>query len=256
MFFRAAACLAGLLVAGTTSAAERYGAPPAGIEARLDRLVAAYPAFLAGHDDKDLIWKDGTRMPLSDGRTDKDFDTLLEQPDVDDMFAFAYPPGKSFPVPATNFDPGRVRYEPLFRRMYGDCRKGEVTPRMREIVWLPTTAKVKVRVTTVNGVDKALEAVSRDLEQLPKEFQKYLAPIAGIYNCRAIAGTKLQSVHGYGAAIDINTAFADYWRWGGPKWKNRIPAEIAEVFERHGFIWGAKWNHYDTMHFEYRPELL
>jgi peptidoglycan LD-endopeptidase CwlK len=28
------------------------------------------------------------------------------------------------------------------------------------------------------------------------------------------------------------------------------------VFEKHGFIWGAKWYHYDTMHFEYRPELL
>jgi len=28
------------------------------------------------------------------------------------------------------------------------------------------------------------------------------------------------------------------------------------VFERHGFIWGGKWFHYDTMHFEYRPELL
>jgi hypothetical protein len=28
------------------------------------------------------------------------------------------------------------------------------------------------------------------------------------------------------------------------------------VFEKHGFIWGGKWYHYDTMHFEYRPELL
>jgi len=28
------------------------------------------------------------------------------------------------------------------------------------------------------------------------------------------------------------------------------------VFERHGFIWGGRWWHYDTMHFEYRPELL
>ena len=27
-------------------------------------------------------------------------------------------------------------------------------------------------------------------------------------------------------------------------------------FETHGFIWGGKWYHYDTMHFEYRPELL
>ncbi|MDP3291618.1 MAG: M15 family metallopeptidase, partial [Sulfuricurvum sp.] len=24
----------------------------------------------------------------------------------------------------------------------------------------------------------------------------------------------------------------------------------------HGFIWGGRWYHYDTMHFEYRPELL
>mgnify|MGYP002637708491 CR=1 FL=1 len=23
-----------------------------------------------------------------------------------------------------------------------------------------------------------------------------------------------------------------------------------------GFIWGGRWFHYDTMHFEYRPELL
>jgi peptidoglycan L-alanyl-D-glutamate endopeptidase CwlK len=28
------------------------------------------------------------------------------------------------------------------------------------------------------------------------------------------------------------------------------------IFENHGFIWGGKWYHFDTMHFEYRPELL
>ena len=39
-------------------------------------------------------------------------------------------------------------------------------------------------------------------------------------------------------------------------WKNRVPGAIGEIFERHGFIWGAKWYHFDTMHFEYRPELI
>jgi hypothetical protein len=34
-----------------------------------------------------------------------------------------------------------------------------------------------------------------------------------------------------------------------------VPFEIVLIFERHGFIWGGKWYHYDTMHFEYRPEL-
>ena len=32
--------------------------------------------------------------------------------------------------------------------------------------------------------------------------------------------------------------------------------EIVRIFEKHGFIWGGKWHHYDTMHFEYRPELV
>ena len=28
------------------------------------------------------------------------------------------------------------------------------------------------------------------------------------------------------------------------------------IFEKHGFIWGGRWYHYDTMHFEYRPEMI
>lgn len=30
--------------------------------------------------------------------------------------------------------------------------------------------------------------------------------------------------------------------------------EVVSIFEENGFIWGGKWFHYDTMHFEYRPE--
>ena len=39
-------------------------------------------------------------------------------------------------------------------------------------------------------------------------------------------------------------------------WKNRYPQAIVDAFEAEGFIWGGRWYHYDTMHFEYRPELL
>src|SRR5205085_12402960 len=34
----------------------------------LDALVRAYPEQLAGYDPTYLIWRDGTRMPLSDGQ--------------------------------------------------------------------------------------------------------------------------------------------------------------------------------------------
>jgi peptidoglycan LD-endopeptidase CwlK len=39
-------------------------------------------------------------------------------------------------------------------------------------------------------------------------------------------------------------------------YRNKVPFEIVSIFEKHGFIWGGKWYHYDTMHFEYRPELF
>lgn len=77
-----------------------------------------------------------------------------------------------------------------------------------------------------------------------------------------IAGTVRYSVHSFSAAIDINTKYTDYWRWTKPDgegryaYRNKIPWEIVEIFEKHGFIWGGKWYHFDTMHFEYRPELI
>jgi len=55
-----------------------------------------------------------------------------------------------------------------------------------------------------------------------------------------------------------NAKFADYWLWS-PKnsgYRNRVPYEIVHIFEKHGFIWDGKWRHFDTTHFEYRPELL
>jgi hypothetical protein len=126
---------------------------------------------------------------------------------------------------------------------------------------MPNRRGGSVSVTTVNGVHERLTAVVKDLEALPADMTKYLVPSAGAYNCRTIANTSRLSVHAFAAAIDINDKLADYWEWAKGKdgaivWKNRIPVAIGEIFERHGFIWGAKWYHFDTMHFEYRPEII
>ncbi len=115
-------------------------------------------------------------------------------------------------------------------------------------------------ITTVNAVDKALSAVSQELDGLPDAFTEYLVPSAGTYNCRSVACSSVRSMHGFGAAIDLNVKKSDYWHWSkdprNPIWKNQIPVEIVRVVEKHGFIWGGYWYHFDTMHFEYRPELL
>jgi hypothetical protein len=264
---RGAAVLAISAVALATSgnaqdkADATYGAPPPDITSDLNRLARAYPDWIAGYDSEFLTLKNGTKFPISDHRTNKTFTELLEAPDIDDMFYASYPAGIKPQPPARNFDPGRVRFEPLFIAMYGDCKKNEVAGKMHMIDWLPQHHGGRVAVTMANGVDKALADVSRELDQLPAELIKYAEPSAGTYNCRAIAGSTARSMHAYGAAIDLNTRYSDYWRWAGkagaePVWKNQMPAEIVRVFEKHGFIWGGYWYHFDTMHFEYRPELL
>lgn len=234
------------------------GAPPG-----VDRLIAAYPDHLEKIDGNWLIWRDGTRMALDDGGGRKAFAEWLERPDIEDMFRVAYPAGAGALVPELQSDPGRARNAAFFDKMYGDCRKGDVARSLDTIVWLPRKAPQKLQVTRINGVAARLAAVSRALDALPASFDKYLIPSAGTYNCRVIAGTHRVSAHGSGTAIDIAVAQTDYWRWGGAgreggrvAYKNRIPLEIVHIFERQGFIWGGRWSHYDTMHFEYRPELL
>jgi hypothetical protein len=90
------------------------------------------------------------------------------------------------------------------------------------------------------------------------------------WNWRSIADTQSRSFHAYGAAVDILPKSLGgretYWLWaarGNPEWWNvsyerrfHPPAGVIKAFENQGFVWGGKWLYFDTMHFEYRPEIL
>jgi hypothetical protein len=241
--------------------------PPITVAAEPDsvseRLLKAYPQFIKSIDGNEITWTDGaSKTPLDDGRGVKAFEAWLANPDIQDMFQIPYVPGDPTAPPAKDSDPGRARNEAFFNKMYGDCQKGETAKQLVDVVWLPKKSGVKIKFAKANGAASSLEAVSKELDELPPAFDKYLFPTEGTFVCRVIAGTNRVSAHGHGIAIDISTKHAHYWRWakGGPdgpiQYKNEIPMEIVRVFEKHGFIWGGKWHHYDTMHFEYRPELM
>ena len=90
------------------------------------------------------------------------------------------------------------------------------------------------------------------------------------WNWRNIAQTESRSFHAYGAAVDLLPAqtggLETYWLWTAernPQWwavpyarRMHPPEAVIKIFEDNGFIWGGKWMFYDTMHFEYRPEIL
>jgi len=221
------------------------------------KLVKAY-AQLSKCKNNTIIWRDGTKMRYDDGKK-KSAASTLKNTDIEDMFRDSYKRGP-YANPKKSYDPGRYRNDKFFRKMYGNS-SGAVKRKLKTIRWMPNSGGGKLRVTSVNGVDKALARVSRDLDKLcaknPK-YKKFVTKTAGTFKWRKIAGTSRLSVHSYGAAIDINVKHSAYWRWnkGAYRYQNKIPKAIVKIFEKHGFIWGGKWYHYDTMHFEYRPELL
>jgi hypothetical protein len=230
-------------------------------EPSFDALIAAYPDALARYDAETLYWRDGSATPLSDSNHAKSFAQQLQRPSIADQLLLPYPPGPVTKPPAINSDPGRFRNIAFFEKMYGNCVKGEVLHRLVPVVWLPESWGKTIQVTSVNGVDRHLKAVSAKIDSLPTDIKRAAYPIAGTYNCRAVADTGLPSPHSYGIAIDLKLDLSDYWYWQQPhrsiiNYRNQMPNEIVKIFEDHGFIWGGKWYHYDTMHFEYRPELL
>ncbi len=236
--------------------------PPRDRDKEIAGLIAAYSDFIAKRDGDAIVLKDGTRFAIDDGKGEKSVEGIFDDADIEDMFHFRYRLGNQGMPPDVDDDPGRVRFQPLFLKMYGDCQADAVDANLTDVPWLPKHGGKSFRITRVNGVDKALAKVSAELDELPEKFMKYLVPHSGSFNCRTIAGTKRLSMHAYAAAIDLNTKYTTYWQWTKPSaggfyfWSNEIPLEIVRVFEKHGFIWGGKWYHFDTMHFEYRPEVL
>lgn len=223
-----------------------------------NKLVQAYPSTIKEYSNSYIIFNNGNKILFDDGKHNKNTEELLNKPSLLDMMNCNYAAGT---VSDPKTSPGRIRSEDFMKQMYGRTSV-EVQKNLTTITWCPRLVNIKLKVTTINGVDKQLQKISDELDKYP-ELQKYLSE-ATTFNWRIIKGTNRLSTHSFGTAIDLNIRYSNYWQWdcrctnedAQLKYKNQIPQKIVDVFEKYGFIWGGKWYHYDTMHFEYRPELL
>lgn len=227
---------------------------PSDMKAASKALVAAYPDFIERIADNRVIFNDGTSLTYDDGRV-KDFGTLLDDGDIEDMFFVPYDPSGN--QPEYLHDAGRSRNEALFKKMYGNSAAA-VRKNLVKVAWFGKT----VDFTAINGAADSLCKVAAELEHYP-QLKKYLAS-SGTFYWRPVRGAKRLSAHSYGIAFDIAVPYSDYWLWKNKnagetdriEYTNRFPRQIVEIFRRHGFIWGGAWYHFDTMHFEFRPEIL
>ena len=238
----------------------------------LQRLKIAYPQCIQEAFEDCIVWADGQVMDIENSDVSKSvFDKIKNPSFADQLEQDPYILGKPESDPEN--DSGRIRFEPFFRKMYGNSPE-EVEANLVEVVWMPKVfgqGARTLRVTKINSIHEKIQKISEELEELVLVYPEYIQFVdqpGGTYCWRTIAGTNRLSNHSFGMTIDINITHSHYWQWDLKKehravceeaellYRNAIPWEIVAIFEKHGFIWGGKWYHYDTMHFEYRPELM
>ena len=206
--------------------------------------------FITAIKDNELFFKDGSKL-LYDDKIKKTLSQKIKNPDIEDMLFLKYSKN-----PSQRTDAGRIRNEVFFKKLYGKDRE-EIEKNLVPIRWLPKHTNITLLINKNEKCAEMLQKISKELDNLPQNYMKYIINPSGSYNYRHILGTNRLSAHSYGIAIDITSKYGNYWKWDKNfKYKNRIPLKIVNIFEKYGFIWGGRWYHYDTIHFEYRPELL
>jgi hypothetical protein len=185
-------------------------------------------------------------------------------------------------------DPIFYRYslEPLTEPLPAADEMPRYCTDVLESLWGSTEREVRVHGRSItfldhrmflNGIVAApLAAVERELLASAAHDDSVAAWIAELditysFISREIASSPTRSHHAWGLAVDFVPKSYEgrhvYWRWSRvfdrEGW-DRIPVEerwsppstVVEIFERHGFVWGGKWAHFDMIHFEYRPEIV
>lgn len=213
-------------------------------------LKQAYPQILSlvknADGSIDLALRDG-KLVAYKSATDAENDVSASMSQI-------YPLEPSRPDIDDGFAPGRSRPYAFFDAIYGSNR-GEVQKNLKTVNLSRGKASLNEKAAA------ALTSIAPDLDRLAREnpdLRKYLK-VDGGYYWRNIAGENRLSAHSYGIAIDFGANSAPYWRWAKKSrhpLQKTYPQEIVEIMENAGFIWGGKWDKYDLMHFEYRPELI
>lgn len=204
-----------------------------------------------------LVMNSGNKV-LYDDKKPKSDEEKLSNPDVQDMLEVRYPLDEIEKVQKGNKDPGRARVYTLLNEVYGSS-EGSITKNLVQTSTNYGTFPFNKKADASENLKKALNEAFEASKSNPK-IGGFVAPVNGTFNYRVVRGTGRLSAHAYGIAIDLNRHNSDYWKWvseeQGSKRIASYPKELVKAFENNGFVWGGKWEHFDILHFEYRPEFI
>ena len=228
----------------------------------LEVLATAYP-HLEGtpvcRDDGAVIFQPaGTTCPIvlvsAPGNGEK-----TASPSLRAGLAQPYPLGSGRRRPVKGFDPGRLRSLPLLKSLYGRSEQ-EVRANCDRIDFFGTELLFNRRHGALEALRRVIARLAAHLAVHPEDLA-YILPCGGSFCRRTVKDTGLLSAHAFGIALDLNPKTGPYWLWHPSpqeleKARQSYPQGLVDAFEAEGFIWGGKWDAFDFMHFEYRPELV
>jgi hypothetical protein len=225
-------------------------------------LMLAYPEYIMDIEKAEgekvyIVLKSGLKL-IYDDKRQKNFESKMANPDLQDMLEQPYPLATTLKLMEKDSDPGRVRVYGLLKEAYGS-NKQQIENKLANV----RAGGRSFQFNNSNRAGEALKSAMGELIPLAQSNRKVAAasfPTSGTYNYRVISGTNRLSPHAFGIAIDLARDKRDYWKWAsreeGQKRLESYPTEVVDIFERHNFVWGGKWGHFDTLHFEYRPEII
>lgn len=165
-------------------------------------------------------------------------------------------------------NPGATR-SPFFETIWQSRDRAEAFSRQKWIGFLGRSVQIHQDIAVPLG---QVQARIQEAAKTSPDIQRWIKNLQSItgWNWRNVAGSESRSFHAYGVAVDllmkVEAGMETYWQWTAAKgidWRSvpaekrqNPPAAVIRAFEEQGFIWGGRWPRYDTMHFEYHPELL
>ncbi len=258
-------------------------APPAAKDA-LEAIMAAYPGRFESVEPVDGDWTiagDGIRFFWAGGRLlpASELPRLARRsPHPFYRYPAVQPPVPDYAAEAKTEIRSRIerreksppaRPPGFFNYLWRAYDKRSAERRTQGLIVLGKPVRVSVAIVpALEAIDAEIARASRSDPAL-RAFVSSIRELSGFY-WRTIADTGSLSFHSYGAAVDViarNPGNREtYWLWArerDPDWFARPlsarlqpPPAFVAIFEKHGFVWGGKWFFYDTLHFEYRPEIL
>ncbi|MBD3799832.1 MAG: hypothetical protein IE883_08210 [Epsilonproteobacteria bacterium] len=116
--------------------------------------VEGYPNLVVSANEHEIILKSGEKFPYRTTASKETWNQKIDNADLATQLEQSYDAGGFETPPPYLHSPGRLRYQPFFKSLYGKDKKS-IEKNLVTIEWPTLKGNTKLQVSKVDGVDTA-----------------------------------------------------------------------------------------------------